>query len=750
MNLPRASLILFSFLLSTHCIHAQETVTRPSLGLALSGGGALGIAHLGVMRVMEESGLKPDCISGVSMGSVVGGLYSLGYSIDSILNIFRYNDLEGAITNKIPEDKIIFLEKRNIQNSIISMPVSFRKLTLPSGLSNGQVMESFISFYAWPAADINDFSKLPIPFTCVGSDILTARFVDLKTGYLADAVRASLAIPSVFTPIKIDTALLLDGGIYRNYAAQEVLDLGADIVIGSYTGFHWKGENELESISDILKQISFSISYNDFEQQKKLTDYLIEPDLKGLLSMDFSRVDSIYQRGYRAAVPFREKFIRLADSLNRFGPQKPATYIMNKDYYTFNNIEITGNRNYSDRQIIGILDMNAGDRVDKYMLKEKMDLLFGRNWFEKVKYRIEPRNDSLILVIECIEKPKAMLYGSVHYDYTLGSGALLSFASKNFLLPGSVLTIDTYIGKYPRVKALLLQYLGWKHVYSVSTDFSYDKTPFPVLHLKNESGDVLSGNLTAGVNLARSIGLNHMFRISGIYENLNLMPRYLSSTGLDNITYNYFRAEANYGINTLDKKYFPDRGTILDISASTSKMISASMKTDAEKATFYSSDPGMFIFERFYTLNGGFRQYFSSGKYVTLSIHADALYLSRCDSAMSQNNFYMLGGIQAVNDRSIAMTGFHSSEIPVKKAAGVGFEIDIEAFNNFHITLIADVFAIQDIYHYKGYNLLAGFGAGAGYMTLAGPIKVGIMYGENPFDNYFNSFKGYISLGFNF
>lgn len=750
MNLSRATLILFSFLLSVQCIHAQESVKRPSLGLALSGGGALGIAHLGVLRVMEESGLKPDCISGVSMGSVVGGLYSIGYSIDSILNIFRYNDLEGAITNRIPEDKIIFQEKRNIQNSIISMPVSFRKVTLPSGLSNGQVMESFISYYAWPAADITDFSKLPIPYTCVGSDILTARFVDLKSGYLADAVRASLAIPSVFTPIKIDSALLLDGGIYRNYAAQEVLDLGADIVIGSYTGFHWKGEKELVGVSDILKQISFSISYNDFEQQKKLTDYLIEPDLEGFLSLDFNRVDSIYQRGYRAALPFKQKFIRLADSLNRFGPQKSAGYILNKEYYTFNKIEITGNRNYSDRQISGILDMNAGDRVNNYMLKEKMDLLFGRNWFEKVKYRIEPRNDSLILVIECLEKPLAMLYGSVHYDYTLGSGAILSFASKNFLLPGSVLTIDSYIGEYPRVKALFLQYLGWKHAYSISTDFSYDITPVPVLHLRNESGDVLSGNMTAGINLAKSIGLNHMFRISGIYENRNLMPRYLSSTGLDNITYNYFRAQANYGINTLDKKYFPDRGTILDISGSTSKMIYASIKTDAEKATFNSSDPGMFIFERFYTLNGGFRQYFSSRKYVTLSIHADALYLSRCDSAISMNNFYMLGGIQAVNDWSIVMTGFHSSEIPVKKAAGVGFEIDIEAFKNFHITLITDVFAVQDIYHYKGYNLLAGFGAGAGYMTLAGPIKVGIMYGENPFDNYFNSLKGYISLGFNF
>ncbi len=366
-------IILAAILLAIPDIHAQETVKRPSVGLALSGGASLGIAHLGLLKVLEETGLRPDYISGVSMGSVIGGLYAIGYSTDSILSILRSEDLNDVITNKIAEDHIIYLEKNNFQNNIISIPVSGKKVNLPSGVTNGQVIENFLSFYAWPAARINDFSKLPIPYVCVAADILTASIVDLKKGYLPDAIRASLAIPSVFTPVKLDSLLLLDGGIYRNFAPQEVMDLGADIVIGSYTGFRWRDENELESISDILKQVSFSLSYSDYEQQKKLADYLIVPDLKGFSSMDFSRVDSIYHRGYLAAVPLREKFIRLADSLDKFGPQKPLADILDKDYYTFDRIDIKGNQKYTDRQINGILDVYSGDSVNQYMMLEKIE-----------------------------------------------------------------------------------------------------------------------------------------------------------------------------------------------------------------------------------------------------------------------------------------------------------------------------------------------------------------------------------------
>ena len=142
------------------------------------------------------------------------------------------------LSNKIPENKVIFLEKSHFSNSAISLPITFRKVVFPSGLINGQMVESTLSFYAWPAADINDFSKLPIPFMCVGTDIITYKSIDLVSGYLPDAIRASFSVPSIFTPFKIDTLLLLDGGLIRNFAASEALDLGADIVIGSYVGFN--------------------------------------------------------------------------------------------------------------------------------------------------------------------------------------------------------------------------------------------------------------------------------------------------------------------------------------------------------------------------------------------------------------------------------------------------------------------------------------------------------------------------------
>ena len=129
---------------------------------------------------MEEAGLRPDYITGVSMGSIIGGMYSLGYSADSLYKILKSINWKLILSNKIPENKVIFLEKSHFSNSAISLPLSFRKVILPSGLINGQQVENTLSSYAWPAADINDFSKLPIPFMCLGTDIITYKKVDLK------------------------------------------------------------------------------------------------------------------------------------------------------------------------------------------------------------------------------------------------------------------------------------------------------------------------------------------------------------------------------------------------------------------------------------------------------------------------------------------------------------------------------------------------------------------------------------------
>ena len=139
----------------------------------------------------------------------------------------------------------------------------------------------------------------------------------------------------------------------RNFAASEARDMGADIIIGSYVGFHRYDEEKLQSLPGIIKQFGFSRSIEDFEEQKKLVNLLILPDLRNISSTDFSNPDTIIQRGYKAALPYKNYFLKLADSLNKFGPQKPIENILDKQYYKFDKIEIIGNKLKSDAQILG-------------------------------------------------------------------------------------------------------------------------------------------------------------------------------------------------------------------------------------------------------------------------------------------------------------------------------------------------------------------------------------------------------------
>ena len=742
-------LLLFfsSFYLSSV---SQEIQRRPTVGLVLSGGGAHGIAHLGVIKVMEESGLRPDYITGVSMGSIIGGMYALGYSADSLYNILRTIDWELLFSNKIQENKVVFLEKNHFYNSIVSLPTSSKKVTLPSGLINGQLMENLLSYYLWPAAEISDFSKLPIPFMCVGSDIINYKKVDLKTGYLPDAIRASSAVPSIFTPIKIDSLLLLDGGLIRNFAASEAREMGADILIGSYSGFLPYTEDDLQTVSGIVKQIAFSRSLEDFNEQKKLVDVLIIHKLRKLPKTGFENVDSLVKKGYNAALPYKEYFRKLADSLNIIGKQEPLVNILDRQTYKFDRIEIRGNNIYSDYQIRGILDIDPGEEVDKGMLSERTELLYGKAWFEKVKYRIVPRNDSLILIIDCQERPKGMLYGSVHFDNSLGTGIIVGMSVKNMLTQQSVININSYIAKYFRVELNAIQFIDRNQKYGMSANFYADNTLIPMLKGNEEASDVLSRNLVPGLSVLRTIRLNQLMGLNLKYENMNLVPHYSSESQIKNIAYNYLTSQYYYKINSVDNKYFPNKGMILNISAGSSKLLSEAIRNDTSKTVARIRNGTEYSSERFYTIYGHIRYYFSTSRKVTFSFGGDALLITGTDTLSSQNNFYLLGGVESVNNRSVPFIGYHSNEIPIWKMASIRADLDLELIKDLNLEIMANVAAIEKSAGNTGLSLLAGYGLGIGYMSIIGPLKIGIMHGNSGPDEYFNKIKGYINIGFKF
>jgi len=743
-------IILLLLFFSPSVMNAQKVHERPTIGLALSGGGAHGIAHLGVIKVMEEAGLRPDYITGVSMGSIIGGLYSMGYSSDSLRKILKSLNWKLLLSNKLPENKVIFLEKNHFSNSIVSLTLSLRKVVLPSGLINGQQVENTLSYYVWPAADISDFSKLPIPFLSVAADIITYKKVILKSGYLADAIRASFSVPSIFTPLRIDTLLLLDGGLIRNFEVTEAKKMGADIIIGSYVGFNGYKADKLQTVSGILEQIAMFRSLDDFEKERKLVDVLIKPQTKGLSIFDFTNVDSLIKRGYDAALPYKKYFKKLADSLNNIAAQKPLVNILDKKSYAFQKIEVRGNRNYSKDQILGVLNISPGEEVDRSMITNGIELLYGKAWFDKVKYRVIPRNDSLILEIDCIEKPQSMLYGSVHYDNALLSGIIVEVSMKDQLTQRSIINLRSCIGQYYRADLSYLQFMDRNEVFGLSLSLLSDNTLIPIYNIHGERGDVISRNFTPVISINQRIGLNNMMSISERFENKNLIPHYISDVGLENLSYNYISTTYNYQINSLDSKSFADRGTRFNFSAGTSKLKSAIIRTDSSRTVYKYRESYVFDPKRFYTLFGNIDHYYSPNSKITFDFGGDVLFVSATDSISAQNNFYLLGGETRISDRSISMIGFQPGEIPVRKAAGFRTGVDYELTEDLHLSLIGNIFAIQEMNRSKGFSLLSGVGIGAGYMSIIGPIKIGVMYGEYHKEQYFNRIKGYLSIGYNF
>ena len=735
---------------STVPLSAQETSVRPKVGLALSGGGAKGIAHLGVLKVMEEAGLRPDFVSGVSMGSIVGGMYAMGYSPDSLAKMFREYDWETALSDRIDENKVIFLEKKHYFNSLISLPITRNKISIPSGLINGQQIESGLNYYFWPALKVTDFSKLPIPYLCVATDIITAKKVVLTGGYLPDAIRSSMAIPSVFTPVRIDTALLVDGGVVRNYAVSELREMGADIVIGSYVSFRGIQEDDLKSAYGILKQIGFLTSFADYEMQKAMTDIMIEPKLPDVSILSFNNTDSIIRKGYRDALPYFETFKRLADSLDAIAPQPPVRQMTDLSSYVFDRIEVIGNSTIGDDQITGVLDMEPGQAVDRDMLAEGIELLYGKSWFEKVKYRVLPRNDSLILQVDCIERPKAMLYGSLHYDPALGSGAVINISARDLLTARSVINFDSFLGQYYRIRLGAMQFVDRSQKTGMEASFFADITRLPLVRLRHQTGAMFSQNFVTSLSFSRRLSLNHMMSLSGSLENQHLIPDYLTTDQIRKLSYNYLKLNYTYQANTLNYKHFPDNGLVYCLSASAAGLLRGAVKVGTQRYVYDREDASSFSFERFYSARASLTTYASPSAKLTLNFGGEALVVTSADSVTSNNNFFYLGGLDAVTDRSVTAVGFHANQIAVRSLAGVRVGGDFEVIDDLHLWVNTNIFAIREPDRLDGFTLAGGYGLGISYMTIAGPITIGIMHGLYARELLYKPVKGYVSAGFTF
>ncbi len=302
--LTRLNIILLSTVMLCCLSGAQAATERPRVGVVLSGGGAKGVAHIGALKVIEEAGIPIDYIVGTSMGSIIGGLYAIGYTPTQMDSIVRHQDWTALLSDQVERERQSMSEREAGERYVLSIPLdksAGRNIT--GGLIKGQNIANMFSELTIGYHDSIDFNRLPTPFACIAQDIVTGKEVCFRSGKLSTAMRASMAIPGVFTPVRIDSMVLVDGGMVNNYPVDVARRMGADIVIGVDVQSDLKTADKLNGAGDILGQLINLMGMELYKKNVSETDAYIKVNVEGYSTASFtsSAIDSLIGRGEEAA-----------------------------------------------------------------------------------------------------------------------------------------------------------------------------------------------------------------------------------------------------------------------------------------------------------------------------------------------------------------------------------------------------------------------------------------------------------------
>lgn len=451
--------IISLFLLFTNLLFSQETV-KPKVAIVLSGGGAKGIAHIPLLQALDSLGIVPDLIVGTSMGSIVGGLYAMGYSGNQIETISKNANWDQLLGGKTSLKDVSIEEKSEFAKYLVDFDIRKGKPKVKSALLNDQHLREFITIYTHPSSSVLDFDKLPIPYRAVTTDIVNGKEVILKSGDLAVAMRASMSIPTVFKPIPYKDILLVDGGILNNFPSDIAKKWGADIIIGSDVGGGMEPKEKLEGITNVLFQASMLVSNKKNPKSRKLCDILIDhlPNLTHSTG-DFNASKAIYKEGTIATNSKLNELVKLSKTLKKYNQRKIATPLVDKKI-VFDTILYKG---VSDNNL-ALVKSRANIKPNKaYAIEEVLNGVnraMGTTIFEQINTNVTKKNNLLRLEILGQENSKHQLKTSLHYDGYRGIGVILNYNGRNVLGNSSRFLVTADVAEQPRFRVQYQKQFG--------------------------------------------------------------------------------------------------------------------------------------------------------------------------------------------------------------------------------------------------------------------------------------------------
>jgi NTE family protein len=769
--------IIVILTLTINLTEAQTQSYKPKLGLVLSGGGAKGLAHIGLLRVLDSLGIQPDYITGTSMGSIIGALYSIGYSGDELKQMALSADWTGILSNKLPLSDINIEEKDEYGRYLLEMPLVNWKPALPKGLIEGQALQEYLITLTFPARNIQCFDSLPIPFRCVATDINTGAEVLLTHGSLPEALRASMSIPLIFTPVILDNKLLIDGGLVRNFPVREVIDMGATKVIGSYTGFR---NLQSEEMGDGLKLAlqSISLALADVPKvDKELCDVMINNELTGIYSNDFKNIQTIIEGGEANARAMLSQLQKIADWQKSQGKKaKPQKLILDKTLVSTQSIEIDPvnlNSEILIKRKFGI-EINQVYTVNDII--KGLNQLYGTRFFDKIylNFKSAVNGKGSKISLQARESAKYVVKFGLHYDTEDAAGILINGTFRNFLLPNSRTVLSFDLAENPKGHFNFYQFIGKKAQFRWITDFIWERSVRnDFLFIKASDGQLKSKDKYLSRYMSGSIGMQYILNSNTLafaqfmiqhdiikpQRDPSLIPVPYQLSFLQNES----RGKGfSFGLlsNTFNSVFFADKGNNFRSE------IKFGFRHNSDYTTYQYLDSIKtgFLKEIVTSRNQNYIRYrIDEQKWIPLSNRLSAGVQAALGAGFSLNKnlpknrpdtipldnpetFYIGGSNPAVRENTLSFIGLRNGEIVFSQYLLLGIHARYHLKKRFYITpsmnvgkfadnysvlfsnlaewnFKKDIYEPVDIQAIKPTNIM-GYGLNIGYQSKVGPVSL--------------------------
>lgn len=743
--------LALSMLLSAHALvlSAQEShvpQNEVKVGVVLSGGGAKGFAHVGALKKIEEAGVKIDYIGGTSIGAMVGGLYASGWSTRQLDSIIRAINYPSVINDDFARPSRPFYDKIYGDRLWFRLPFQKFSLSLPDGLSKGQGVINKLAELTQHVHYVKDFEKLPIPFMCMTTNLVNGQREEMHQGYLPEVMRASGSFPSLFSPFEIDGKELVDGGILDNYPVQAVLDMGADIVIGVdiQDGLYKKGE--MNSAAKVIEQISSFQMVQNSDEQKKLLDVNIRPDIKGYSVGSFEAVDSLVLRGERAGEMNMEALREIAELQGK--PDNKREDLNPVEEVTIIRIRFEGNEDYTDQYISGKLLLKVPATLKYQDISEGINKIYATDNFKNVYYKINPTPIGNELVVKVIEKDVNQYLGfGWHYDMLYKSSGILNWRIKNLGLRNSFFDFDLIVGPNTRVRVEYFVDNGVKPGWGVNAGFT--GLEIPVL------GSLSDENQS---RVRFDMQTNEWF--ANLYAQSNFREQQVIGLGIEYKGMRYFLENIQTGDNeeffiqkgdfftpyiymkldSRDDAFFPTRGTYYNLEART--VFFNGIFEQEQKVPFF--------------VKFDWQSSFPLAKFLT--IRPGAFLGANTKQVLPVGYQFNLGGVgdhQPYNYTEFYGLPFNhiweynggQVKTGVGKIMKVSGELEAHFLRNHHVKFIYNYArfgeSFNDVFSGSGLN---GLGLSYAFMTFVGPIELTGTWSNDAVER----FDFYFSVGFDF